>query len=88
MCPQNPLGDHAGAKAACERALKIDEDTYGPDHPEVATDVNNLGGVLRALGDHVGAKAAYERALKIAEAVFGPDHPSTRIIRENLESLD
>ena len=40
------MGDLAGAKAANERALKIDETTFGPDHPNVATDLNNLGLVL------------------------------------------
>ena len=40
------LGDLAGARAAFERALAIDEKSFGPDHPEVATDVNNLGVVL------------------------------------------
>lgn len=82
------LADFAGAKAAYERALKIDEATYGPDHPDVAIDVNNLGGVLKALGDHAGAKAAYERALKIFEKFLPPNHPNIRIVRGNLESLD
>ncbi|HII06093.1 MAG TPA: TIR domain-containing protein, partial [Methanotrichaceae archaeon] len=43
------------AKSAFERALEIDEKVYGPDHPNVATMVNNLGEVLRALGDLAGA---------------------------------
>ena len=70
------LGDLAGARAAFERALRIDEANFGPDHPKVATDVNNLGMVLQDLGDLAGAKAAFERALKIDEANFGPDHPN------------
>ncbi|MCB9112485.1 MAG: tetratricopeptide repeat protein [Anaerolineales bacterium] len=73
------LADYIGAKAAYERALKIDEAAFGPDHPKVAIRVNNLGSVLQALGDHAGAKAAFERALKIDEAVFGPDHPNVAI---------
>ena len=36
---------------ALQRALAIDEAVYGPDHPNVAIDVNNLGFVLRALGE-------------------------------------
>ena len=44
------LADYAGAKAAYERALKIDEAAFGPDHPDVAIDVNNLGSVLKDLG--------------------------------------
>src|SRR5690606_15387790 len=46
----NDLGDHAGARSAFERALRIDEATYGPDHPSVAIRVNNLGLVLQDLG--------------------------------------
>ncbi|HMV30119.1 MAG TPA: tetratricopeptide repeat protein, partial [Anaerolineales bacterium] len=78
------LADHAGAKAAFERALKIFENVLGEDHPNVATLINNLGGVLKALGDHAGAKAAFERALKIDEATFGPDHPDVAIDVNNL----
>ncbi len=37
-------GNLAGARVAFQRALAIDEAAYGPDHPAVATDVNNLGG--------------------------------------------
>ena len=60
-------GDLAGARAAFERALAIDEASFGPDHPNVATDVNNLGTVLRDLGDLGRARAAFERALEIDE---------------------
>ena len=31
------VADLAGAKAAVQRALDIDERTYGPDHPNVAS---------------------------------------------------
>jgi len=81
------LGDLAGAKAAFERALKIDEAAYGRDHPSVAIRVNNLGGVLKALGDLAGAKAAYERALRIFRQFLPPGHPNIEIVRGNLESL-
>ena len=81
------LGDLAGARAAFERALAIDETSFGPDHPNVARDVNNLGMVLRALGDLAGARAAFERALAIFERVLGPDHPNTRTVRGNLDRL-
>jgi tetratricopeptide (TPR) repeat protein len=76
--------EYSNARAAYERALKIDEKALGPDHPNVATDVNNLGSVLQALGDFPGAKAACERALKIDEKAFGPDHPDVAIRVNNL----
>src|SRR5579884_2514440 len=44
------------ARQALERAIAIDEASYGPDHPEVASLVNNLGGVLQDLGDLPAAK--------------------------------
>ncbi len=66
--------EFAAARKAYERALAIDEAAYGPDHPEVAIRVNNLGSVLRDLGDLAGARAHYERALAIDEArPMGPD---------------
>jgi tetratricopeptide (TPR) repeat protein len=77
----------AEAKVLFERALKIDEEAYGPDHPEVATDVNNLGGVLQDLDDLKGAKEHYERALAIFRKSLGEDHPSTATVRNNLELL-
>jgi tetratricopeptide (TPR) repeat protein len=82
------LGDLTGARAAFERALKIDEAAFGPDHPKVARDVNNLGRVLRDLGDLAGARAAYERALKIFEKSLPPNHPNIQTVRDNLASLD
>jgi Flp pilus assembly protein TadD len=82
------LGDLAGARAAFERALRIDEVSFGPDHPRVAIRVNNLGGVLQAQGDLAGGRAAFERALAIFERALGPDHPNTRTVRGNLDRLD
>ena len=76
--------EFARARACYERALKIDEAAYGPNHPEVATHVNNLGRVLHEQGDLAGARACYERALKIHEAAYGPDHPNVGTCVNNL----
>ena len=76
--------DLTEAKGSFERALKIDETAYGPDHPTVAIRLNNLGLVLQDMGDLAGAKAQYERALKIDEATYGSDHPNVAIGVNNL----
>ena len=81
------LGDLEGAREALERALAIDGQVYGPDHPAVAIRVNNLGRVLRDLGDLEGARRAYGRALAIWEATLLPGHQYLEIARENLEEL-
>jgi Tetratricopeptide repeat len=67
--------------------LRIDEATYGPNHPDVARDVNNLGYVLQDLGDLAGAKTHCGRALAIFEAVYGLDHPKTRMVAASLAGL-
>lgn len=36
------IGDYVGAQPYFERTLAIDERVYGSDHPDVATDLNNL----------------------------------------------
>jgi hypothetical protein len=69
------VADFPGARQAFERALRIEERTFGPNHPNVAREVNNLGGVLQVLGDLAGARAACERAVATGEKVDAPTHP-------------
>ena len=81
------LADLCGAKMSLMRALSIDEKVFGPDHPNVAIDVNNLGGVLQALGELQESRECLERALKIDEKVHGPDHPRVAIRVSNLSGV-
>jgi tetratricopeptide (TPR) repeat protein len=80
----NNRAEFGAANDCFKRALAIDEATYGPNHPQVAIAMNNLGGVLRSLGDPEGAKTHFERALAIDEAAYGPDHPKVAICVNNL----
>ncbi len=82
------LGELSEARACHERALKIDEAAFGPEHPKVARDVSNLGSVLAALGELPEARACYERALVICRKRLGDDHPKTALVRKNLSGLD
>jgi tetratricopeptide (TPR) repeat protein len=59
----------------------------GDDHPDVATDLNNLAELLREQGKYSEAEPLYRRALEIREAQLGINHPSTATVRENLELL-
>jgi tetratricopeptide (TPR) repeat protein len=72
------------ARKAFERALSIVEMVHGPDHPDVAIQLNNLAGVLRDQGDYAGARERFERALAIGERTLGPDHPDVAIRLSNL----
>jgi len=67
------------------RALAIDESIYGPDHPEVAGDLGNLGLLLRELGQSAAADHLMRRALAIYEKSFGPASPQAVQMREWLK---
>jgi tetratricopeptide (TPR) repeat protein len=68
-------GRSAEALPLQQRALRIREAALGPDHPDVATDLNNVGGVLSDLGRSAEALPLQQRALRIREAALGPDDP-------------
>jgi tetratricopeptide (TPR) repeat protein len=70
-----------------KRALAIREKVLGPEHPDTALSLNNLGGLLDAMGDQKGAKPYYERALAIREKVLGPDPPDTAGSFNNMGGL-
>ena len=72
-------GDYAGAEPLFRRALAINEKALGPDHPAVATDLNNLALLLQNKGDYAGAEPLFRRALAIREKALGPNHPDVAI---------
>ncbi len=78
------LARYAEAKELLERALAIDEASFGSDHPRVAIRVNNLALALQDLGDLAQARKLFERALAIDEASFGSDHHRVAIDVNNL----
>jgi hypothetical protein len=70
-----------------ERALEIRERVLGPHHPDTATSLYNLAGLLRDQGDLAAARPLMERALEIREHVFGPGHQRTIATRRSLDEL-
>ncbi len=79
--------DYHSARRYRERALKISAASFGPDHPNVATRLNNLASVLKDLGELQQARQLFERALKTCERFLGKSHPKTVMVKENLEYL-
>ncbi len=57
------------------RALAIWEKAYGPNHPDVATSLNNLANVYKDQGKYAEAADLYRRALANTEKALGPSHP-------------
>eukprot|EP00971_Amphidinium_carterae_P016706 329791-Amphidinium_carterae.1 len=67
-----------------ERALRIKEAHYGPDHIEVAQTLNDLGNAYGRLGDAKKTRDYLERALRIQEAQYGVDLPNVAKTLNNL----
>jgi CHAT domain-containing protein/tetratricopeptide (TPR) repeat protein len=69
------------------RALEIRQEVLGPDHPEVAMSLSNLGASYLGLGRYEDAQDALRRALAIDRTVLGPEHPAVAADIENLGEL-
>ena len=81
---QRSQGQYEQALALHRSAVAISEATHGPDHPDTATMLNNMGLTYQDLGQADKALPLQQRALEITEATLGPDHPSTAIRLNNL----
>jgi tetratricopeptide (TPR) repeat protein len=75
------------AETSIRRALAIDERIYGPDHPEVASFLNNLAQLLKATNQLGEAEPLMRRALAIDEQGYGPTHPDVARDLNNLAPL-
>jgi tetratricopeptide (TPR) repeat protein len=69
------MGEYPTAKALHEEALALRTGALGPDHPLVATSLNNLGNVLDEMGEFDEALAMFERTLEIRRRALGDEHP-------------
>ncbi|MGH3784113.1 MAG: FxSxx-COOH system tetratricopeptide repeat protein [Pseudonocardiaceae bacterium] len=81
------LGQPSTALPLSQRALRITEAVYGPEHPTGATRLNNLAVVLSDLGKPDQALPLLERALRIDEAAYGPKHPTVATRLNNLAKV-
>ncbi len=66
------------------RALEITTNAYGPDYPDNACTLNNLGILEDMEGNHKKAREHYRKALEIQSAAVGSDHPHCADILHNL----
>jgi len=69
------------------RALQIAEQSFGQNHPEVTTSLNNLAQLLSDTNRLSEAEPMMRHALQIYEQSFGPDHPKAATVRDNLAQL-
>ncbi len=67
-----------------EKALTLQEEHLGPQHPAVAMTLNNLGVTYTGLGEYENAIARYERSLTLHQSLEGAEHPNTASAEHNL----
>lgn len=67
-----------------EQALAIRKAALHPQHPTIATSLNDIATVLDGLGLLDRSMEMHTRALTIREAAFGPAHPLVASVLNNL----
>jgi tetratricopeptide (TPR) repeat protein len=75
------------AERLFRRAFAIDESRLGPEHPTVATYLNNLATLLVDTHRLTEAEPLMRRALAIDETCLGPVHPDVARDLNNLATL-
>jgi tetratricopeptide (TPR) repeat protein len=85
--PLRNLGNFAEAEPLMRRALAVDERSFGPNHPNVATCLNNLAALLHDTNRLDEAEPLYRRALAIDELSFGAHEPKVATCLNNLAQL-
>lgn len=80
-------GRYAEAVPMAEKLVRLNEKALGPEHPNTATNLNNLAELYFSMGDYARAEPLYQRALKIREKALGPEHPDTAGSLNNLAQL-
>jgi tetratricopeptide (TPR) repeat protein/tRNA A-37 threonylcarbamoyl transferase component Bud32 len=80
-------GKYADALVQGQRALAIEIKSLGPQDPEVAAMLVNLGNLAYDMGDELLSIDYDRRALAIQEKVLGPEHPKLATTLSNLSSV-
>eukprot|EP00971_Amphidinium_carterae_P095447 1888489-Amphidinium_carterae.2 len=83
------LRDSTKQRDYLERALRMQESHYGPEHPEVAVTLYNLAVASERDGDLASAREQVKRALHIFEASsLGAEHPQALAIKQGLAQIE
>ncbi|MDC0717758.1 serine/threonine-protein kinase [Nannocystis bainbridge] len=80
-------GEFEQADGHYQSVLAIRREALGPDHPDVASALNDLGDNDYARGRYAEARAALEQALVLRTRVLGPDHPDLSNTETSLGAL-
>ncbi|MFQ5714255.1 MAG: tetratricopeptide repeat protein [Candidatus Scalinduaceae bacterium] len=80
-------GQYSEAVNTAKEALKVAEETFGSDHPDVATLLNNLAMLYNAQGKYAKAKYFYERSQSILGKTLEQE-PNSLTTRKKAPQID
>ncbi len=80
-------GHYAVAEDLLREAADLQEQTLGPNHPDLAKTFNNLGIVCEMTDNPIDAEHYLRRAHAIATATLAPDHPFVATSSKNLHDF-
>ena len=80
-------GKYEEAVPIARQLVALAKKVLGPDHPDVATSLNNLAEIYSAQGQYAMALPLYEQALSIVKKALGHDHPNFALSLNNLAGL-
>ncbi len=81
------FGKYSRSEELLRRILASEEKAHGPDSPQVATALNNLGWLLKETNRLAEAEPLMRRALAIDEQFYGAKHPNVACELNNLAVL-
>src|ERR1043166_1076121 len=81
------LARYPEADPLMRRALTMHEQSYGPEHPNVARDLNNQAQLLKATNRLSEAEPLMRRVVRIFEQSYGVNHPDVATALTNLAQL-
>src|SRR5271167_4555908 len=64
-------GKYQEAIPIAKRGVEVAKRAPGPEHPETADALNNLGFLFNKIGDYAKAEPLYQEALRIRQKVLG-----------------
>jgi tetratricopeptide (TPR) repeat protein/predicted Ser/Thr protein kinase len=68
-------GEYETSMESYREARELYEQALGPEHPELAHQLNNIGYLYKEQGNYPEALDYFRRALELSEAALGPEHP-------------
>ena len=80
-------GDYAMAETLLREVARLQADSLGPQHPDLASTFNNLGVVCERTNNLLDAGKFYRQAFSIASACLDADDPLLIASRENFNEF-